>query len=97
MGDATRLKLDKRIHNQRLRLRQMEGFHWGADHLRTIKRYCMLLESYRKAVADRKALEAENARLLAIIAEAVEWDGHDEEGVPAVWYDEARAALGEQQ
>ncbi len=31
--------------------------------------------------------------LLAALEEAVEWDGHDETGEPAVWLSQARAAI----
>lgn len=35
-------------------------------------------------------------RLRAALREAIEWDSHDSEGVPAVWLAAARAALGDQ-
>jgi hypothetical protein len=31
--------------------------------------------------------------LLEALEEAIEWDGHDSEGVPAVWLNKARAAI----
>lgn len=41
------------------------------------------------------ALEAERDALRSVVHQAIEWDGYDAEGQPAVWLDEARKALGE--
>jgi hypothetical protein len=38
-------------------------------------------------------LIASARNLLAALVEAVEWDGHDEYGEPAVWLEQARAAI----
>lgn len=48
------------------------------------------------AAAKIEAQEAEIKDLREALKNAIEWDGHDDEGVPAVWLDDARAALGEQ-
>jgi hypothetical protein len=71
--DPARLikRLGRRIHNQRARLRQMEGFSWGSSHLHTIRNYCKLLDLQRKdrdtiarLTRENEALKAEVERLL---------------------------------
>lgn len=51
-------RLGRRIHNQRVRLREMEGFHWGANHLATIRSYSKLLMRCKAQSAELTALKA---------------------------------------
>lgn len=53
-----------------------------------------------KAKIHQDAEQAANARLIAAspellkaLEEAINWNSHDDEGFPAVWLDQARAAL----
>jgi hypothetical protein len=41
------------------------------------------------------ALEARCDALAGALGEAIVWDGYDEDGVPAVWLDQADAALSQ--
>jgi hypothetical protein len=41
------------------------------------------------------ALEARCEALAGALGEAIVWDGYDEDGVPAVWLDQADAALAQ--
>jgi hypothetical protein len=43
------------------------------------------LDAAGLCIVDRSVVEA--------LREAVTWDSHDSEGVPAVWFEQARAAL----
>lgn len=49
-------------------------------------------ENWRVSSVCRE-LRAENERLQGALRRAVEWDSHDSEGVPAVWLEDAQAAL----
>lgn len=40
-----------------------------------------------------EAAEARCERLADILREAIEWDGHDSEGIPAVWMHKAATEL----
>ena len=60
-------RLSRRIHNQRARLRQMDGFHWGNCHLRTIKRYVWARQKLNEAAARIEALTAEVERLEKVL------------------------------
>ena len=40
-----------------------------------------------------RKLRAENEALREVLEAAIEWDGYDDGGVPAVWLDQARQAL----
>lgn len=48
-----------------------------------------------EATARAEAAEAQNAKLREALSEAIVWNGYDDDGVSAVWLDQARAALGE--
>lgn len=61
--ETTRQKLDRRIRNQRIRLRQMETFHWGSNHLTTIKSYCSLLKRHHKLLDELRQAKAEIEQL----------------------------------
>lgn len=47
------------------------------------------------SAGDLIAAADEIERLRAALRLAIEWDSHDSEGVPAVWLDDAREALGD--
>lgn len=44
-------------------------------------------------LARAEAAEARCERLADILREAIEWDGHDSEGIPAVWTHKAATEL----
>lgn len=49
---------------------------------------------YLREAADRiAALEAQLAAVTAALNEAIVWDSHDDEGIPAVWLDMALGAI----
>jgi len=52
---------------------------------------------FDKAAARIEALTAEVDKLRQVLCMAIEWDGHDEHGVEALWLNEARAALQPQE
>ena len=49
--------------------------------------------SHAEQAAAIRELIAERDRLRAVLREAIEWNGEDDCGVPAVWLERARAAL----
>ena len=54
---------------------------------------CVPNDLFEGVSADLFAAADEIERLRAALWEAVEWDGHDAEGVEAVWLEQARIAL----
>ena len=55
----------------------------------------LLRTQVQRLEARAEAAEARCARLKKALAEAINWDGEDELGVPAVWLEEARQALSD--
>jgi len=47
----------------------------------------------QQAIDETKALRARVEKLEAALREAIFWDDYDEHGAPAVWLQQARAAL----
>jgi polyhydroxyalkanoate synthesis regulator phasin len=47
-------RLSRRIHNQRVQIARIEQFHYGMNHLATIKRMALHSQWYRKLQADHR-------------------------------------------
>lgn len=56
-------RLGRRIHNQRVQIARIEQFHYGMNHLKTIKRLAYVSQKYRKILAENRELEARIAAL----------------------------------
>lgn len=63
-------RLARRIHNQRVQIARIEQFHYGMNHLKTIKRFALHSQWLSKALAENRALEARVKELEAALAKA---------------------------
>jgi hypothetical protein len=59
------------------------------------KWHAVAAQELNTANAQIAALEARCDALAGALGEAIVWDGYDEDGVPAVWLDQADAALAQ--